>query len=562
MPVVDVRISDIERLLGKSVDVEELRTLVESLKCEVERLDDDILEYEATHDRPDLFSAEGLARALQGLMEIEIGLRRFRFKDYTVEVQVGNVYYRPYIACAIVKNLRLDDEGVRQIMQLQEKLHMTYCRNRRRASIGVYDLDTIKPPIKYLLVPKDEIKFVPLECAESMRGDEILKRHPKGIEYGHIIAEYDEYPLLIDSEGTVLSMPPIINSEDTKVTPKTKNMFIDVTGTDLRTVMQMLTIMVCNIAERGAPEVIEGTIVVAPTWSYRCPDLKTETLKLNVDYVNDIIGLSLKQDDVAKYLMMMRHDVEKEFEGTLRVSIAPYRIDILHEIDLVEDVAMAYGYDKLEPELPIWHYTIGKEDPIERFTRLMRETLVGIGFTEVANYMLTNVDIIARRMRIEGMKLVELENPISERFTVVRTWIIPQLLEMASLNKVMGYPLKLFEAGDVVIPDESLENRARSERHLAAIIASPDITVVDALVVLNAVARGLGLRFTYRNAEHPSFIEGRFGLIMCRNEQVGIVGEVHPEVLENFELDVPVAAFELNLNRLHGHYLRRVEELL
>ncbi|RLE56341.1 MAG: phenylalanine--tRNA ligase subunit beta [Thermoprotei archaeon] len=555
MPVVDVSWRDLEKLLGKSLTGEELEDLLLRLKCEVESIEDDVVRYEATHDRPDLFSVEGLARAMKGLLELELGLRRFRLQERPIAiVEVENVHYRPYIACAIVRNLELSDEAIRQMMNLQEKLHITYCRGRRKASIGVYDLSTIRPPIRYTLVRPDDIKFTPLGHTQPMNGYEILKYTEQGREYGYIIANYDKYPLLIDSEGTVLSMPPIVNSEDTKVTEKTKDVFIDVTGTDLKTVLDMLNVMVCNIAERGKPEIIELVMVKYRDREILTPQLTPLRWNLEVRYVNENLGIELSREEVTKCLLKMRHDARELSSEVLEVEVAPYRLDVLHVIDLVEDVAMALGYDNIPPELPEQPYVSGREAPIEVFSRAVRNVMIGLGFQEVANYMMSNPDTLLRKMRLPPQPLVEVENPKSEKYTCLRNWLVPGLLEVVAYNKVAGYPIKVFEVGDVVIVDEAVDNRARTERHLACTIADPKATITDVLVVLRALMTTLGLEYRFREVEHPSFIPGRCAEVLVDDEVIGIVGEVHPEVLTNFDIPVPVEVMEIDLTKLMRKY--------
>ncbi len=562
MPVIQVSIRDLTRLVGRTLESEELEHYILALKGEIESIEGDLLEYEATHDRPDLFSAEGLARAIKGLAKIEKGLRKFETFDSSVGVYVEGVPYRPFIGCSIVENVQLDEEAIRQLMQLQEKLHTTYCRNRRRASIGMYDLDVLTPPIYYRCVPKDQIRFVPLDMTEELSGEEILRKHPKGIEYAHILAGKKRYPLLVDSKGLVLSMPPIINSEDTRVTERTRNVFVDVTGTDLKTVLQVLTLMTTSIAERAPNGRIGVVEIIYPERRLKCPELGTESLLLEANYVNDILGLSLKTEEIKEYLEMMRFGVKIAANNKLEVQIPAYRVDILHPIDLVEEVAMAYGYENLEPELPEEHFTIGLPDPLEEFSKLVREIMAGLGYQEVANYMMSCRRLLVDLMLIKDANVVEVENPVSERYSALRNWLIPGLLQTLSSSRGRGYPQRIFEVGDVAIIDYNMDNCVREERHLAAAIAHPKATLVDALVSLNALMRTLGIQASYEESKHPSFIEGRFGNVLVDGEVIGFVGEVHPLVLSNFKLEVPVAAFEIDLSKLFEFYKKRVRERL
>ena len=546
MPVIEVATWDLERLVGKRFTREELEDLLPRVKCEVEGFEGDVVYFEATHDRPDLFSAEGLARALKGLTGIEEGLPTFRVGEGRIKVINEGPDYRPYIFCAAVYGVKLDDEAIKQIMQLQEKLHVTYGRNRKKVSIGVYDLSAIKLPVKYTTVDPDKFSFVPLDFAEALTPREILRRHPKGTEYGHLIAEHDKYPLLVDSQGTVLSMPPIINSEDTRVTEDSRDLFIDVTTTDPRVALKVLTIVTTSIAER------EGEIRLAEVEGkgrkWLTPPLDPEEMKLEVSLVERLAGLKLSPSEVASLLRKMRMGAEPQ-NDTVLATIPAYRADVLHPVDLVEDVVMAYGYDNLVSlKTPPPHP--GREDPLEVFSRAVREAVVGLGFQEVNNYMLTNKEVLYAKMGVPEQPTVEVENPKQETYSCLRTWITPQLMEVLSKSKHADYPQRIFEVGDVVLIDESRENKTREERRLAFAIAGRGVTLTDALGVLKALMESFGLNYTLTPASHPSLIEGRAAKVTVSGREAGFLGEIHPKVLEAFDIGVPVVVTELSLNAL------------
>ncbi|MDH5443605.1 MAG: phenylalanine--tRNA ligase subunit beta, partial [Hadesarchaea archaeon] len=242
MPSITVSYRDLYKLVGKRIESKQLCERLGMLGIEAEAAGDE-LKLEITHNRPDLLSPEGVARALKGFLGVETGLPLYKLSasEVTVEVDQSVDAIRPFIAAGVVTNVKLTDEIVASLMQVQEKLHASLCRNRRRGSIGVYDLDTIQPPVHYTTTLPDGIRFVPLEFARELTPAHILREHPKGIEYGSIMQEWPRYPLLIDAQGVVLSMPPIINSESTRVTSTTKRLFIDVTGEDERVANQSLT---------------------------------------------------------------------------------------------------------------------------------------------------------------------------------------------------------------------------------------------------------------------------------------------------------------------------------
>jgi phenylalanyl-tRNA synthetase beta chain len=523
-------------------DVLRQRLPLLGIECEA---DGSQLKLEVPHNRPDLLSVEGIARALKGFLGIETGLPRYRMRKPKVSVRVdrSTKKVRPYIACGVVRNVQMSDEAVASLMQIQEKLHIIYCRKRRKASIGVYDLDRLRPPIQYTTVHPEQIRFVPLEFSEMMTPAEILKRHPKGLEYAHLLSGVPRYPLLLDSNGVVLSLPPIVNSEDTKVTPATKNLFVDVTGTDRRVVESALSILMTSLAERGF--VLEGVWMQSGDKRWITPQLAPTKKILRVDEVNRTIGLGLNARQVAKLAKKMRHGVARITAKSVELLVPVYRVDILHEIDLIEDIAIAYGYDRLEPTVPPVS-TIGRMADIEKVSAKIRVIMVGLGFTEVMTYSLIN----RQRAELFGGDLVELANPISEEYAVVRNSLIPSLLEAVFKNQHHPTPQRFFEVGDVAVVDEEYETRARTVRRVAGAIVGKGSTFTNVRSVAEAVIRELGIEHETRPLEERAFIPGRAVLFMHKDKTIGKAGEIHPEVLEFFRIENPVAVFELDLGTI------------
>lgn len=552
MPVCRVALYDVNRLVGEELSVEELSELLPRLKCEVEGVEGGYVEYEATHDRPDLFSAEGLSRALKGLLGLEVGLRRFSVEAAGKAVSEGPPY-RPYVLLATVHGLSLDDEAIAQIMQLQEKLHATYGRDRRRVSIGVYDLSKISFPVRYTRADPDRVSFVPLDFDREMSLREILERHPKGVQYSHLLAGRSEYPLLVDSKGLVLSMPPIVNSEDTRVTERTRDVLVDVTATDRKAAEEVLAVVVTSIAERG--ERIGLVEVVSPEGSWTL-NLEPREMLLDVGLVESVVGLRVSAEEAAECLRRMRFGAEAVGGEAVKALIPAYRLDVLHPVDLVEDVVMGYGLEALTPEfMPPQH--AGGEDRLEAFSRRLRELVVGFGFQEVANYMLTSKDVLYGMMCAPELPTVEVLNPRQPQFTCLRTWLTPQLLQVLSRSKHADYPQRIFECGDVAWVDEREENAVREERRLAMAISDSRATLTDVHAVIDSLMRILGLRYRLVKGEHPSFIRGRYALVEVEGVNVGFLGEVHPQVLVNWGLEKPVVVAELSVSALLDLLARR-----
>lgn len=558
MPTIQVSYKDLCNLIGKSLSLEELEDIILLVKGELEdatpQPDGDYeLSIEITSDRPDMLSAEGLARTIKGFLEIELGIPKYEVAPPKIVARVDRsvLPVRPCVAFAIVRGIKFNDYLIRQIMQLQEKLHETYGRKRRKVSIGIHDLDKVNPPFKYFAEDPDKIRFVPLGETKEMSGREILEKHPKGVTYGHIIKDFNRYPLIIDRDGNVLSMPPIINSIVTQVTEQTRNLFIDVTGTEWDAVLYALNIIVTNLAERGGK--IEAVRVEHPERSFVSPDLSLKTMNVNIDFINKILGYQLDAPQIIRCLKKCRLDAELVSENEIRVYIPAYRTDFLHPVDIAEEVAIGFGYNRIEPETPPT-LTFGKELDDAKFCRKIRDIMVGMGFQEVYFYVMSSEDIQVHKMNLPRLELVTILNPTSQEFTVLRRWLLPGLLLILSRNSHVPLPHKIFEVGDVVEIDESLENKTRNVKHVAAVISDHSTSYEDIQAVVYALLRSLGIEFKVQASEHPSFINGRCATILIGGKEAGIMGEVNPEVLMNFGIENPTTAFELDIDALLAYW--------
>ena len=502
--------------------------------------------------RPDLFDAGGLARALRGLLGIETGIAEFKPAAPSMEVRVDDGMtragsYRPYIVCAAVRNVKLDDFTIRAVMKLQEDLHWALGRDRKFASIGVYDLNTITPPFTYRPVGPEELEFVPLASADgrALTPKAILEEHPKGIGYRHLLDGYDSYPLLHDAEGRVLSMPPIINSAETMIRPETTDLFIDVTGVEERPVEKALNVIVTSFAELFAGAAIEKVAMVSGAGRVETPDLGTTEFLLSPAEAEKIIGVHLDGERAVEFLRAMRHDAVREGDQ-VRVTVPAYRNDILHEVDLIEDVAIAIGYDNI-PRTLIPSFTLATERPERLAAAQARTALVGLGFSESMSLMLTSEQDLYENVRAEDPgDAVRAENPASADQTVIRTSLAPCLLRLLAQNRGAGITHRVFEADDVVriVPGEE---EPVEKLHLAAVIQDRAAGFADIKSVVVAVSRELGREFQFRRSDNPLFLDGRGAEIVDGERAIGIAGEVHPEVLENFSINVPVALFEIEL---------------
>lgn len=495
-------------------------------------------------NRPDMLSIEGISRALRGFIGIETGLKQYPVFQSGIPVKVNDMSLRdirPFCSFAVVDRVSLDDFSLASMMQLQEKLHMTHGRRRRKASIGIYDLGTVTPPLTYGALEPSRIEFVPLESTGTMNAEQILSSHPKGRDYRHLLEGLPKYPVLVDSKGRFLSMPPIINSDDTKVTPATKSIFIDATGWDQTAVDEAVKIMATSIAERF-PKSRIGTVAIDGGVRIT-PEMAPRTMSLDVGYCNRLLGVPLSSEKIVECLKKMRFDAAIVPGGNISVAVPPYRTDIMHPIDLVEDVAIAHGYGNFSPAIPSMP-NIGCELPESGISSALRTIMTGLGFTEAFTFALSNQKKLFENMIAPPRKVAEIANPKTTDFTVVRDAILPGLMEVLGYNAHQAYPQKLFELGDVV---SVLNCEARNEMAIAGVMAHSQANYSEIKSVVEAVCRMTGTKISSLTQPDsaPWFIKGRGASIGGNDVIAGSFGEIHPQVLENWGIGVPVTAFEL-----------------
>ncbi len=548
MPTISANTMDLKKLVGKPLSDEELCNQLQMMGVEVEENTGDELKLEISHNRSDLLGVEGVARSLRGFLNVETGLRKYKMQNpkHRVDVDPSTKRVRPYIVAGVVEKVKLDDEAtVASLMDLQEKIHLTLGRNRSEISIGVYDLDTVKPPFKYTTVAPESIKFIPLDSVNEMTPAQILTNHPKVIEYAHLLKNLKRYPLLTDSKGEVLSMPPIINSESTRVTEYASRLFIDVTGFNEKLAEQALRVIMTGLAERGFK--IQPVKIKHSNRTLTTPNLKPEKMSIDVARANQTIGLDLKPREIAKIMKRMRYGVKKSGKKVIELEVPSYREDVMHEVDLIEDLAIGYGYDRMEPTLPPV-MTTGSIHPVEAISNNARRVMTGLGFTEFMNYTLTNQQVNFDLMRDSG-KAAKIANPVSEDYTMLRTKLLPGVLNALCVNRRHELPQQVFEVGDVVLLDASAETGTKEVRRVAGAVISSEASLTQIKAVAEALLRELGVEWEIKTVDHPSFISGRVGEIVSGGKRIGLFGEIHPEVIVGFKLEHPVAAFELDLPR-------------
>ena len=602
MPVVGIPVSYLQRFVGKELKAEELIDIFHQIGISIDGVDTavrfvcsscgeitealapsqpqqcencrkdfvkaqadysalpqvEMLRLELLANRPDNFDAAGIARSIRGYLGLARGLISYSVKKSGYEVTVDQKLsspdsYRPKIACAVVTGVTLDDETVKSVMKLQENLHWALGRNRKFAAIGLYDLATISTKVHYRAMADNEISFVPLACGgsvitEAISPKQILSQHGKGKAFAYLLEGFRRFPLLVDDRGVVLSMPPIINSQQTRVTKETKGFFIDVTGFTQDTVNKVLNIIVTSLkdsmpsCEINAVTVRypEGPVVVTPS---------VEPEKFTLDYSRcaSLIGCDMDGATIVDCLRRMRFDAVDKGDHC-DVLVPCFRADIRHEQDFIEDVAIAYGYRNLKPK-EISSFTAGAILPNEIKKQQLREAMVSMGFLEIVTIMLTSEQ---RQYAALGLSVpdnrVIIDNPISTDQTMVRMELTVGLLEIIAANTSNELPQRLFETGEVA----HVNAQCGVDESVALCAAVVDFRAgfSDIKAVLKNCMYELGCDWSLEARDYPFCLAGRSAAIMAGAVYVGYIGEVHPKILDAMGIPNPTAIFEIDVTKL------------
>jgi len=554
LPTLELKIERLERLVGKKLDIKDLEYDLQWIGLDLEEIDEEEqkIKVEYNPNRPDYSSPEGIARTLQGYYEIKLGIPSFEINPGEIELNVDPSVkkVRPFIVCGVIRNIDLDEDEVATLMNIQEQLHWAVGRDRKKVAIGVHDLDKITPPFRYTAVKPDSVSFIPLHGdGYPMNLEEILLLHEKGIEYAHILEGKEVYPIIFDNNNEVLSFPPVINGIITTVTDDTKNLFLDLTGTDFKAVNLALNILSTTLADMGAT--IESIKVnYEKEKEIVTPNLNPEKWEVEIDYINDYIGINLSSKDMIKCLNKVRLEAKpSKKKGFLDVWVPAFRGDIMHVVDFTEECAIGYGYDNLPTT--IIEGCIGEYHPIQSFSNKIRTIMIGAGYLEVLNFILSNSEKHYKYMRQEFKEKthVQILNPVSKEYNTTRTRLLPKLLETLLNNRSEEKPIRIFEVGDVLLVDNSKETGAKREVHLSAVTyhEHSDFTEIRSTLDFIMISLGVDNDYEIKAERNLTYLDGRYGDIYFKQKKIGEIGEIHPEVLLNFKLEFPVAALELNL---------------
>ncbi len=547
MPTITFSFKDLEKLVGRKLTVKQFSEIIEKAKGELNNYDEKIDEVTISLDDtnlPYLWSGEGIARFVRLATGLQKGIPALEVNKSSYELNVDKsvAKIRPYITAFVAKGHQVDDYLIKQMIQLQEKLSEQYGTKRKKLAIGIYPYKKIHFPITYKATEPESVAFVPLDFKIGMTQKEILEEHPKGKEYAYILEGAETYPLLVDAENKVLSFPPIINSEETgKVSENEDELFFEATGTDENAANLACNIFAQALSERGFK--IYSVKIKYPENAVVTPRLKQETKKLNKENIRKLLGIELKDKELKQLLEQAGYifDAKKSI-----VKIPCYRQDILHEVDVIEDVAIAYGYENIK-ELPLTTYTPGKTFELTKFIDKTRELAAGLGYQEVFSPILSNKNLMHEQMNIKDAGTIEIRNPMSETYSAVRSWLIPVLLEVLSKNKHVEYPQKIFEQGLVSVKKDE---KTYDYERISILSCNAQADYTEIRQITDYLFRSFGIKYSIQDTDHNSFILGRAGRLVVNGIKVGYLGEIHPTVLSNFKLEMPVAALEINLTEL------------
>jgi phenylalanyl-tRNA synthetase beta chain len=530
---------EIKKITGEITD-ENLDMLLGLFSTASEKITNTEVVVEVAPNRPDLLSAHGFIRAFRVFLGKETGVKKYKItkSDAKIIVDKATEKVRPYSMAAIVRGVKFTDQRIKEIMQWQEKIHGTVGRNRKKVALGYYDLNKIKFPVKYILKTPKEIIFEPLDMPQKMNALEILSRHPCGRDFGNQLQGFEKFPVYYDANNEVLSVPPIINSNNSgKIIPGISDVLIECSGYDISTLKKVITMAVVDLIDLGGKAY---SVDVVYGGKKEFIDLKPEKMKVSLENINKLLGLNLKEKDLEKLLPKMGYDYKNG-----RVLVPAWRTDIMHEVDIIEDIAIAYGYDKIIPEIPKVA-TIGEESAESKVERKISEILTGLGLIETSSYHLIKNEE-AKIMKIEDK--IELENSKTE-YKILRPNLIVPALRTFSENKDNEYPQKVFEIGSVFEKGSTnlTETGIKESKNLIIALSPGDFTGLKQ--ILDYLIKMLGLCHELKESKVSGFIEGRVGNVIINKKECGFIGEVHPETLREWSIKMPVVALEISLEEI------------
>ena len=542
MPVVSLSYSRLQKLIGK-VSKKQISDSLPFLGLDIESEENNIVRVEYSPNRPDYSTDIGIALGLQGLLGIKTGALKLKIRkssNFTINVKSGVTKIRPYLTGIVAKNGKIDHDVLEQLVQMQEDLHMGIGRKRKKSSIGIHDLDKISFPLTYTTVSRTE-KFIPLKSNKESSISEILEDTDVGKEYGHILGNSPQVPMIIDSNNDTVSFPPIINAAITTITTKTKNLFVEVTGINKEDAEDMLSVIATILQSAGFT--LESVKILGAKNS--SPKFEQKKISISPTLINQTLGLDLNTSKIISSLKKSRLDASIKGKNII-CTIPAYRFDIFGPMDLVEETALGYGIQNLTPTLSS-SQTLGQINPISVQIKLLSQVMIGLGYLEALNSSLTSKRVLYDMTNRDDTNIISVLDSKSQEHTILRDSILPGLLENLSRNIHESYPQKLFETGTVFFKNNPINEKTC----LAVICAHQEANFTEIKSILQAVLKtGFNLEIETKTSNHETFEKGRTASILVNGKLIGIMGDINSKAIENYKIRVPVVGFEINLSGL------------
>jgi len=539
MPVVTLYFNRIKKILGKSIPKGKIIDTLPFIGLDIEDETADHINVEYSPNRPDYSTDYGIITGLQGLLGIKLGMPVLKIKNgkFSIKADPSVSKVRPYVTAIEARNGKLDDETIRQIITMQEDLHNGLGRRRKKASIGIHDLGKIKFPLYYKTVTQEH-SFIPLESDVSMTVKDILEKTETGKKYKHILEGHAKVPVIVDSDGKTISLPPIVNAKLTEMNTKTRNLLVEVTATDKNAAEGVLAV-VANTLQIAGFELYSVKITGAGNST---PVLKSRDLVLEPELVNKTLGIEISNPLIVKSLKKSRLDAK--LRGKKIVCTIPrYRTDIFGVMDLVEEVALGYGIQNLAPTMPE-SISAGERSNTTKTLETVRSLMIGLGYLEVMNFELTSKEILYDKTGRESSKIISVADSKSQEHIILRDMLLPGMMEVLSRNIHESYPQKIFEIGTIFEKDSPIKEKI----HLSCLSAHKDVNFTEVKSVLQSLLKtGFNLSCNTVPQKESMFVDGRTGSIVVNGKKLGSLGEIDAKVSDNFKLRTPVAGFEIAL---------------
>ena len=539
MPVVELSYIRLQKLVGK-VTKKQISDVLPFLGLDIESEDKDLVRIEYSPNRPDYSTDFGIALGLQGLLGIKTGAIKLNIKKsrrYAISVKSEVSKVRPFVTGIVATNGKIDDNTIKQYMTMQEDLHFGIGRKRKKSSIGIHDLDKITFPLVYTTTNRNH-KFIPLNSKKELSISEILKNTDVGKNYGSILGNSSHVPLILDANHKTVSFPPIINAAETTVTTKTKNLFVEVTGINKEDAEDMLSVVATILQSAGFT--LESVQISGAKNSL--PKLEQKKLSVSPSLINQTLGLNLNTSKIISSLKKSRLDASTKGKNII-CGIPAYRFDIFGPMDLVEEVALGYGIQNLEPMLSP-SQTLGQKHPNSISLQSVSSIMTGLGYMEVLNSSLTSKRILYDNTKRDSSKIISVLDSKSLEHTILRDSLIPGLIDNLAKNIHESYPQQLFEIGTIFNRTSSVTE----ETHLCAISSHKDVNFSEIKSVLQSVTQSIfGKICETKTTTYPTFEKGHVANIIVDGKIVGIIGEISKLTKDNFKLREPIVSFEIKL---------------